>query len=145
MLNELKGQTLSFSLKIATATARSCRPFISTDGGTTRTYGNYNTGAGATTYEVVKVEGVAVPSTATAIWVGLELNATATIFIDSTALTLGSAADTAFSPAFGRSVAAWTHTSGATVRVVDASATATSVMNIVRTLVMDLQSAGLLQ
>jgi hypothetical protein len=145
MLAELKGQTLSFSVKVATATARSCRPFISTDGGTTRTYGNYNTGAGATTYEVLKVEGLAVPTTATAIWVGLELRATAAIFIDSTALTLGSSADTAFAPAIGRSVAAWTHTSGSTVRVVDATATATSAMNIIRTLVMDLQSAGILQ
>jgi hypothetical protein len=143
VLNDMKGQVISASFKVATATLGACRPFISTDGGTTRTYGQAATGAGATTYEVLKVEGVAVPTDASAVWYGLELNKTATIIVDAAALAIGSAAETAFSPNI-RAGAAWTHTSGATVRVVDASATATSAMNIIRTLVMDLQAMGIL-
>jgi hypothetical protein len=143
VLGALKGEVISVSFRVATATANSCRPFISEDGGTTRTYGNFCTGAGATTYETLKVEGFAISSSATAIWYGIELNATATILLDAAAFAFGSAAETSFTPqAVGG--AAWTHTSGATVRVVDASATATSAMNIIRTLVMDLQNQGIL-
>lgn len=142
-LADLKGETISFSVKVATATARMCRPFISLDGGTTRTYGNPTSGPGATTYEMLKVEGVAVPTTATAVWYGLEFNATGIVFIDSSALVFGSAAETDPSPSFGRS-AAWTYTSGSTVRVVDMGATATSAMNIIGTLVRDLQVLGIL-
>jgi hypothetical protein len=143
VLADLQGQTISCSFKVATATANACRPFISSDGGTTRTYGNRCTGAGASTYEVVKVEGFAVPSTATAVWYGLELNATATILVDASAFSYGSAAETSFAP-HARATPAWTHTSGATVRVVDATATATSAMSIIRTLVMDLQNLNVL-
>ena len=143
VLAALKGEVISCSFRVATATANACKPFISTDGGTTRTYGNACTGAGATTYETLKVEGVAVPSDASAVWFGLELNATSTILVDAAAFSFGSAAETSFTPqACGG--AAWTHTSGATVRVVDATATATSAMNILRTLVMDLQNQGVL-
>lgn len=144
ILNDLKGETISFSVLVATATANVCRPFISTDGGTTRIYGNKNTGAGATTYEILKVEGVAVPSAASAVWYGLEFIATATaILIDAAALTLGSAAETDFAPRYGKSPA-WSQTSGATTRVVDMTATATSAMNVIGTLVRDLQNAGIL-
>lgn len=144
ILNDLKGETISFSAKVASATANFCRPFISTDGGTTRTYGNKITGAGATTYEIIKVEGVAVPSAATAIWYGIEFIATGTLFIDSAALTLGSAAETDYAPMFGRS-AAWTQTSGATVRDVDMTGTATTLIaQALGTLVRDLQAAGIL-
>lgn len=143
VLAALKGEIISVSFRVATATANACRPFISTDGGTTRTYGNACTGAGATTYETLKVEGVTVPSDASAVWYGLELNATATILVDAAAFAFGSAAETSFTPQ-ANGGAAWTHTSGATVRVVDASATATSAMNIIRTLVMDLQNQGIL-
>jgi hypothetical protein len=143
VLAALKGETISVSFRVATATARACRPFISEDGGTTRTYGNYCTGAGATTYETLKTEGITISSSATAVWFGLELNATSTILVDAAAFAFGSAAETSFTPnAIGG--AAWTHTSGATVRVVDATATATSAMNIIRTLVMDLQNQGIL-
>ena len=144
ILNDLKGETISFSARAASATANAFRPWISSDGGTTKTYGNYNTGAGATTYEILKAEGFAVPSGATAVWYGLEFRATCAYFLDAASLTLGSAAETDFMPQFGGS-AAWTSTSGATVRVVDATATATSAMNIIRTLVMDLQELGILR
>jgi hypothetical protein len=143
VLAALKSETVSCSFRVASATAGACRPFISEDGGTTRTYGQANTGAGATTYETLKVEGVTISSSATAVWYGLELNKTATILFDAAAFAFGSAAETSFTPT-ATGGAAWTHTSGATVRVVDATATATSVMNVLRTLVMDLQNLGVL-
>lgn len=143
-LNDLKGEVISFSILAATATAGALRPFISTDGGTTKTYGNYHTGSSATVYEILKVEGVAVPSTASAVWYGVELAKTSSILLDSVALTLGSAAETNFAPMFGRS-AAWTQTSGATVRDVDMTGTATTLIaQALGTLVRDLQAAGIL-
>lgn len=144
VVNDLKGETISFSVKVATATANACRPWISSDGGTTKTYGNRCTGAGATTYEVLKVEGFAVPSGATAVWYGIEFNASATVLIDAAALVLGSAAETDFGPMYPKS-AAWTQTSGATVRDVDMTGTATTlVVQALGTLVRDLQAAGIL-
>jgi hypothetical protein len=142
---DLKGQVISFSVKVATATANACRPFISTDGGTTKTYGNFNTGLGATTYEVLKVEGVTVPASAT-VWYGLELRATSTILVDSAALALGSAAETAYGPMFPKS-AAWTTTTGSTVRVVDMTQATitTTLFQAFGSLIRDLQAAGILQ
>jgi hypothetical protein len=144
VLGDMKGQTISFGIKVATSTANACRPFISLDGGTTRTYGNYHTGSSATVYEFLKVEGIAVPTTATNVWYGIELVKTATFLLDTATLNFGSAVDTAPTPQFGKS-AAWTMTSGSTVRVVDMGATATSAMNIIGTLVRDLQALGILQ
>jgi len=140
----IEGEQISASFNVASATANACRPFISTDGGTTRTYGQRNTGAGATTYEVLKVEGVTVPSDASAVWFGVELNKTATILVDAAALVYGSAAETSFAPR-ARSGAAWTQTSGATVRDVDMTGTATTLIaQALGTLVRDLQNIGLL-
>lgn len=144
VLADYKGETISFGVNVASATAGVCRPFISEDGGTTRTYGNRNTGAGATTYEQLKVEGVAISSSATAIWYGLEFNASGTVLIDWAALAMGSAVDTTPMPMFGKS-AAWTQTSGATVRDVDMTGTATTlVVQALGTLVRDLQNLGIL-
>lgn len=143
VLADMKSQVISFGIKVASATAGACIPFISTDGGTTRTYGQLNSGRGATTYEQLKVEGIAVPTTATAVWFGVELRKTATMLFDSASLTLGSAIDTSTGPLVAKG-AAWTQTSGSSVRVVDMTATATSAMNIIGTLVRDLQNAGLL-
>lgn len=146
VLNDMKGQTISFGIKVASATAGACRPYISTDGGVTKTYGNYNTGAGATTYEQLKIEGQAIPTTATAVWFGVELTKTATMLFDSATLNLGSAIDTSVGPMTGRSSAAWTQTSGATVRDVDMSGTATTlVVQALGTLIRDLQALGILQ
>lgn len=148
VLADMKGQRLSFSVKVASATAGVCRPFISEDGGVTRNYGNKNTGAGATTYEILKVDGIAISSSATAIWYGLEFNASGTVLIDSAALAYGSAAETAFTPHSGKS-AAWTQTSGPTVRAIDMTLAVPSGSTIIAqalgTLVMDLQTAGILQ
>lgn len=143
-LADLKSQVISFGIKVASATAGACIPFISTDGGTTRTYGQLNSGAGATTYEQLKIEGIAVPTTATAVWFGVELRKTATMLFDSATLQLGSAIDTQTGPRFGKG-AAWTQTSGATVRDVDMSGTATTlVTQALGTLVRDLQDLGIL-
>jgi hypothetical protein len=144
VLGDLKGQTISFGIKVASATAGVAYPFISTDGGTTKTYRNGNTGLGATTYEQLKLEGVAVPSAATAVWYGVELRKTGTILLDTAVLAYGSAIDTAPSPQFGRS-AAWTMTSGSTVRNIDMGATAnTTAMQALGTLIRDLQAIGIL-
>lgn len=150
VLNDLKGQVISFGIKVKSTTARACRPWISTDGGTTKTYGQYNTGLtsdGSTAiYEQLKIEGIAVPTTATNVYFGVELAATATFYFDSATLNLGSAIDTHPGPAFGRSSAAWTQTSGATVRDVDMTGTATTlVVQALGTLVRDLQALGILQ
>ncbi len=143
LLADMKGQVISFGIRVASATAGACIPYISTDGGTTKTYGQLNTGQGATTYEQLKIEGIAIPTTATNVVFGVELRKTATMLFDSASLTLGSAIDTQTGPLLGKG-AAWTQTSGATVRVVDMGATATSAMNILGTLVRDLQNAGVL-
>lgn len=147
-LAALKGQTISFGIRVASATAGACRPYISTDGGTTKTYGNYNAGLGASTYEQLKIEGVAVPSTATAVWFGVELAKTATLLFDAAVLNLGSAIDTEPGPMTGGSSAAWTMTSGATVRSIDMTLAvpsgSTLPMQILGTLVRDLQALGIL-
>lgn len=146
VLADMKGQTISFGIKVASATAGACRPFISTDGGTTKQYGNYNTGAGATTYEQLKIEGIAVPTTATAVWFGVELTKTATMLFDTATMNIGSAIDTAPAPRFGKSSAAWTTTSGATVRDIDMTGTATTlIVQAFGTLVADLKALGILQ
>lgn len=146
VLADMKAQTISFGIKVASATAGACRPYISTDGGTTKTYGNFNTGLGATTYEQLKIEGVAVPTTASAVWFGVELAKTATMLFDSSTLNLGSAINTSTGPKFGKSSAAWTQTSGATVRDVDMTGTATTlVVQALGTLIRDLQAMGILQ
>jgi hypothetical protein len=143
-LDDMKGETVSFSARVASATAGMIRPYISTDGGTTKQYGNYNSGAGASTYEILKVEGIAVPSNASALHIGLEFRRTGTVLIDAAALTLGSAAETDYAPRFAKG-AAWTQTSGATVRNVDMTGTAsTLVVQALGTLVRDLQAAGIL-
>jgi hypothetical protein len=146
VLADMKSQTISFGIKVASATVGCCRPFISTDGGTTKTYGNLNTGLGATTYEQLKIEGVAVPTTATAVWFGVELVKTGTMLFDSSGLHLGSAIDTQTGPFTGKSSAAWTQTSGATVRDVDMTGTATTlVVQALGTLIQDLKALGILQ
>lgn len=144
-LANLKGQTISFGIKVGTVTAACCRPFISTDGGTTKTYGAYNLGqAAATTYEQLKIEGVAVPTTATAVWFGVELVKTAVMYFDSATLNLGSAINTVPGPHTAL-VDAWTQTSGATVRSVDMTGTATTLIaQALGTLVRDLQAIGIL-
>lgn len=127
VLADLKGQTISFGIKAKSTTANAFRPYISTDGGTTKTYGQFNTGlldsSGNAAYEQLKIEGVAVPTTATAVWFGVELSRTATAYFDTATLNLGSAIDTTPGPFTGRSSAAWTQTSGATVRDVDMTGT----------------------
>lgn len=146
MLAEMKGQVLSFGIRVATATASAVRLYLSTDGGTTRTYGNFNTGAGATTYETLKIEGIAIPTTATAVWFGIELSKTATVLLDNATLNLGSAVDTNPAGPFFPKSAAWSNTSGTTVRNVDMSGTATTlIVQALGTLVRDLQAAGVLQ
>jgi hypothetical protein len=145
VLADMKSQVISFGIKVASATAGACRPFISTDGGTTRTYGNLNTGLGATTYEQLKIEGVAVPTTATAVWFGVELVKTAVMLFDTSSLNLGSAIDTTPGPFSARASAAWTYTSGATVRDVDMTGTATTlIVQALGTLVNDLKQLGIL-
>lgn len=149
VLADMKGQTISFGIKVKSSVAGAVRPYISTDGGTTKTYGNYNTAAvdstGTTIYEQLKIEGIAVPTTASAVWFGVTLEKTATIYLDTASLNLGSAIDTTPGPAFGRSSAAWTQTSGSTVRDVDMSGTATTlVVQALGTLVRDLQALGIL-
>lgn len=147
VLADMKGETISFSVRVSCAVAQAVYPYISTDGGTTKTYGQPHSGAGGTAaFETLKIEGVAVPSTATAVWYGLEFRKTMTpLLVDSACLTLGSAAETDFGPLFGKS-AAWTQTSGASVRDVDMSGTATTlVVQALGTLVRDLQNLGILQ
>lgn len=137
--------TISFGLRVASATAACCRLFLSPDGGVTKTYGNFNSGAGATTYEQLKVEGFAVASTATAIWYGVEfVKTSAAIYLDTATLNVGSAVATLPTPQFGKA-AAWTITSGATNRAVDMTGTATTLIaQAVGTLVKDLQAIGIL-
>lgn len=149
VLDDMKSQTISFGIKVKSTTAGACRPYISTDGGTTKQYGNLNSGAvdssGNAIYEQLKIEGIAVPTTATAVWFGVELTGTATMLFDSAGLFLGSAISTTPGPRFGKSSAAWTQTSGATVRDVDMSGTATTlVVQALGTLVRDLQALGIL-
>jgi hypothetical protein len=144
LLADMKGQTLSFGIKVASATAGVCRPFISIDAGVTRQYGNLNSGLGATTYEQLKIEGVAIPTTATNVWFGVELVKTGTMLFDTSTLNIGSAIDTSPAPSFGKG-AAWTFTSGATVRDVDMTGTATTlVAQALGTLVRDLLAKGIL-
>ena len=149
VLADMKGQTVSFGVWAASATAGAVIPFISTDGGTTKTYGQLNQGLGATTYEQLKIEGIAVPTTATAVWYGVELRKSATILLDDATLNLGSAIDTQPGPRFGKSSAAWTMTSGATIRNLDMGAALasgnTTVFGLIGTLVRDLQAQGILQ
>ncbi len=148
LLADMKGQVLSFGIKVKSATAGACRPYISTDGGTTKQYGNFNTGLGATTWEQLKIEGISIPSTATAVWFGVELTKTATLLFDTATLNLGSAIDTKPGPIFAKHSAAWTMTSGSTNRTIDMTAAvasgATSVNQILGTLVRDLQALGIL-
>lgn len=145
LLADMKSQVISFGIKVASATAGVCRPFISTDGGTTRTYGQLNSGAGATTYEQLKIEGVAIPTTATAVWYGVELVKTGVMLFDSASLALGSAIDTNEVGPFVGKGAVWTQTSGATVRDVDMTGTATTLIaQALGTLVRDLQEIGIL-
>lgn len=147
LLADMKSQVISFGIKVATATVACCRPFISTDGGTTRTYGQLNAGLGATTYEQLKIEGVAVPTTASAVWFGVELVKTAVMLFDTATLNLGSAIDTQPGPSFGKG-AAWTATSGPTVRDIDMTLAvpsgSTLPMQIIGTLVADLKAKGIL-
>ena len=145
MVDDLKGQVVSFGIKVATTGVRSCRPYVSTDGGTTRTYGNYHTGSSATVYETLKVEGIAVPNStaATFVWFGLELYATCTLLIDSAQFNIGSAVDTSFPPSFARSPI-WTITSGSTNRAIDPGVTATTAVANLSTLIRDLQALGIL-
>lgn len=145
LVNDWKGQTISFSARVATATSGAVRPFVSSDGGTTKTYGQYNTGAGATTYETLKVEGFAVPSGATALWYGFSLERSASIFFDSVSLNVGSAAETAFPPA-GPKSASWTIVSNTTTRTFDPTAvTFTTQLQVAfATLLRDLQNAGII-
>lgn len=149
VLADMKGQTISFGVFVASAIAGAVIPFISTDGGTTKTYGQLNAGLGATTYEQLKIEGIAVPTTASAVWYGIELRKTATILVDDATLNIGSAVDTAPQPRFGRSSAAWSITSGATNRTIDMGAAtasgATDIRQILGTLVRDLIAQGILQ
>ena len=146
VLADMKSQVISFGIKVATATAGACRPFISVDGGTTKVYGQFNSGLGATTYEQLKIESQAIPTTATAVWFGVELAKTATMLFDTATLNIGSAIDTAPAPRFGKSSAAWTQTSGATVRDVDMTGTATTlVVQALGTLIQDLKNLGILQ
>lgn len=150
ILADMKSQTISFGVKVKTTTAGACAPYISTDGGTTKTYGQLNSGlvdsSGNAIYEQLKIEGVAVPTTASAVWFGVELRKTASMLFDTSTLNVGSAIDTAPAPRFGKSSAAWTQTSGATVRDVDMTGTATTlVVQALGTLVRDLQALGILQ
>jgi hypothetical protein len=149
VLADMKGQTISFGVHVATATAGAVIPWVSTDGGTTKTYGQLNAGLGATTYELLKVEGIAVPTTATAVWYGIELRKTATILVDDAVLNIGSAVDTQPAPRFGKSSAAWSITSGASNRTLDMGAAIasgnTTIPQILGTLIRDLQNQGLLQ
>ncbi len=149
VLADMKSQTISFGIKVATATAGCCVPFISTDAGVTRTYGQLNAGLGATTYEQLKIEGQAIPTTATNVWFGVELRKTATMLFDSSTLNLGSAIDTQPGPFTGKSSAAWTQTSGPTLRDIDMGLAvpsgSTLPMSIIGTLVRDLQALGILQ
>lgn len=153
VLADMKGQTISFGIKVKTTTARACRPYISTDGGTTKQYGNYNTGRvdsdGNAVYEQLKIEGIAVPTTASAVWFGVELTATASMLFDSAGLYLGSAISLTPGPRFGRSSAAWTETSGPSVRDIDMTLAtpsgSTLTMQIIGTLVRDLKNLGILQ
>lgn len=145
VLADLKGQLISFGIKVASATAGCCIPYISTDGGTTKQYGQLNTGLGATTYEQLKLEAISVPTTATGVRFGVELRKTGTMLFDSAVLNLGAAIDVQPGPSFGKS-AAWTMTSGATIRNIDMGATAnTTAMQALGTLVRDLQALGILQ
>ncbi len=143
MVDDLKGLTVSFGIKVATTGVRSCRPYVSTDGGTTRTYGNYHTGSSATVYETLKIEGIAIPTTTTGIWFGIELYATCTLLIDSAQFNLGSAMDTSYQPTFARSPI-WTITSGSTNRAIDPGVTATTAVANLSTLIRDLQALGIL-
>jgi hypothetical protein len=89
-LAELKGRVLSLGIRVKVATANAVRPWISTDGGTTKTYGSYHTGGD--TYEALKVENVAVAAGATSVMVGLELAASTTVYVDNAMLVIGSVA-----------------------------------------------------
>lgn len=149
VLADMKGQTVSAGFFVASATATAVYPWISTDGGTTKQYGQPNQGLGATTYEQLKIEGIAVPTTASAVWFGLEFRKTATVLVDDAVLNIGSAVDTQPAPRFGRSSAAWSITSGASNRTIDMGAAvasgATNVMQLFGTLVRDLIAQGVLQ
>lgn len=86
-LAQVKTRTISLGVRVKASVANGARAWISTDGGTTKTYSGYHSGGG--TYETLKVENVTVPSGATAVLVGVELAASGTYYLDNAMLVVG--------------------------------------------------------
>ena len=89
----LLGETISFraSVKLAAGVASAVRAFITTDGtGGTTTYSAYH--GNNTNWEDLDVDGLAVPSDATYILVGLAFAASCTAYMDNCMLVIASLA-----------------------------------------------------
>ncbi len=89
-LAQLKTRSISLGVRVKASVDSSVRAWISTDGGTTKTYSGYHSGGG--TYETLKVENISVPTGATAVQVGVELAASGTYYLDNGMLVVGSVA-----------------------------------------------------
>lgn len=90
LLGIIKGQVISFGVRVKCTTAGAVYPYMSEDGGTTRVYGQPNTGASG--YQKLVVESFPPSTSATAIVYGLEFRASATAYVDNATLAKGSAA-----------------------------------------------------
>lgn len=84
---QLASRTLSFSVRVRTATASAVRAAIQTDGtGGTTTYSSYHTGGG--TYQTLTVTAT-VPSNAGNVYVLVYFSVSCTAYVDSAMLVVG--------------------------------------------------------
>lgn len=90
MLPIIKGRVISFGVRVKCTTAKSVYPYMSEDGGTTRVYGEPNTGQAG--YQKLVVESFPPSASATAVVYGLEFRATNVAYVDNATLANGSAA-----------------------------------------------------
>ena len=88
----LKGQTVTFAIRVRTATGSACKAAITTDGtGGTTTLSGFHTGGG--TYETLSVS-VAVPTDATTLTAEVTFAVSCTAYLDNATLIIGSTAQT---------------------------------------------------
>jgi hypothetical protein len=81
---ELAGRTVSLSVRARTTTANAVRPFMQANG--SNTFGAYHPGGG--TYQTLTLT-LAVPAGTTSFIVGVALDASSTVYLDNTALVIG--------------------------------------------------------
>lgn len=84
----LRGKTLTLSIRVRTSTANAVRCMSQASGGA-YIYGAYHTGGGA--YETLSLT-FAVPTNTTSLYVGVTLEASCTAYVDNAMLVVGSVA-----------------------------------------------------